>query len=130
MRFCFRQRRVIEFGGSKKNNIVIKYYHGIAVIKDLHETDPQKRYKAILARTSRSSVWFSPDGLHWGEERRVAPIDNGDTYNCVFWDPALKKLRSWTFDSEGGFFNGLWTKDGNQWLLTSAGVKADGGSFA
>jgi hypothetical protein len=44
----------------------------------------------------------------------------------IGWDPALKKLRSWTFDSEGGFFNGLWTKDNNQWLLTSAGVKADG----
>ncbi|MGI9472146.1 MAG: YybH family protein [Rubripirellula sp.] len=44
----------------------------------------------------------------------------------VGWDPALKKLRSWTFDSEGGFFNGLWTKNGEQWLLTSAGVTAGG----
>lgn len=44
----------------------------------------------------------------------------------VGWDPARKKLRSWTFDSEGGFFSGLWTKDGPQWLLTSAGVTASG----
>jgi uncharacterized protein (TIGR02246 family) len=44
----------------------------------------------------------------------------------IGWDPALKKLRSWTFDSEGGFFSGLWTRDGNRWLLTSAGVAADG----
>ena len=44
----------------------------------------------------------------------------------IGWDPSLKKLRSWTFDSEGGFFNGLWTRDGDQWLLTSAGVTAEG----
>ena len=44
----------------------------------------------------------------------------------IGWDPARKKLRSWTFDSEGGFVNGLWTKDGDEWLLTSAGVTAEG----
>ncbi len=43
----------------------------------------------------------------------------------IGWDPALKKLRSWTFDSQGGFFKGLWTKDGDQWLLTTVGVTAD-----
>jgi len=85
---------IIDFQGSKKNNIVLRADHGFGMMKDPHETDPQKRYKAILPRPSRkghSSVWFSPDGLHWGEERRIAPIDDGDTYNCVFWDPTLSK---------------------------------------
>jgi hypothetical protein len=44
----------------------------------------------------------------------------------IGWDPSRKKLRSWTFDSQGGFFNGLWTRKGNQWLLTTAGISADG----
>jgi len=44
----------------------------------------------------------------------------------IGWDAAHKKLRSWTFDSEGGFFNGLWTQKGDQWLVTSAGITADG----
>ena len=44
----------------------------------------------------------------------------------IGWDPALQKLRTWTFDSEGGFFHGLWTQDGDQWLLTASGVTADG----
>ncbi len=72
---------IIEFNGSKKNNIVIVHGHGVAVIKDLHETDPPKRYKAIKPhlKPTKSTVWFSPDGIHWGEKIRKGPIDNGDT---------------------------------------------------
>ena len=44
----------------------------------------------------------------------------------IGWDPARKKIRSWTFDSQGGFFNGLWTKHDKQWLVNSAGVTASG----
>lgn len=44
----------------------------------------------------------------------------------IGWDPAGKKIRSWTFDSHGGFYSGLWTKHGKEWLLTSAGVTASG----
>ncbi|MFN0199195.1 MAG: YybH family protein [Planctomycetaceae bacterium] len=42
------------------------------------------------------------------------------------WDAHAKKLRSWTFDSEGGYISGDWTKNDNQWLLTNTGVTADG----
>jgi len=44
----------------------------------------------------------------------------------IGWDPARKKIRSWTFDSQGGFFNGLWTKHNRQWLVNSAGITASG----
>lgn len=44
----------------------------------------------------------------------------------IGWDPARKKIRSWTFDSQGGFFSGLWTRHGKEWLLTSSGVTARG----
>ncbi len=73
---------------------------------------------------------WSPDGnylmrkftmqLHDGREM--------DGVQRIGWDPALKKLRSWTFDSEGGFFHGLWTQDGNIWLLNLSGVTAEGES--
>lgn len=46
----------------------------------------------------------------------------------IGWDPERQKLRSWTFDSEGGFLNGLWTRQGDQWLLTTVGVTAEGKS--
>ena len=86
---------IIEFQGSKKNNIVLRAVHGVGVIKDLHETDPQKRYKAIHPHRGHTSVWFSPDGLHW-TAKRLPGLDHGDTYNCVFWDPALEKYLLFT----------------------------------
>ena len=81
---------IVEFGGNKKNNIVFRAVHGVGVIKDLHETDPQKRYKAIHPFRGHTYVWFSPDGLHW-KRQKLPGLDHGDTYNCVFWDPALGK---------------------------------------
>jgi uncharacterized protein (TIGR02246 family) len=32
----------------------------------------------------------------------------------VAWDPAKKKIRSWSFDSTGGFNEAIWTKDGDR----------------
>jgi hypothetical protein len=95
---------VIDFDGSKKNNIVIEYSHGVTVMKDLHETDPQKRYKAIHPERENSFVWFSPDGIHWGEPIDVGPIDYGDTNNCVWWDSDLEQYviitRQWGGEPE------------------------------
>jgi len=81
---------IIDFRGSKKNNIVLRAPHGVGVMKDLRETDPQRRYKAILPGRGSTRVWFSPDGLHW-KEKKLPGLDHGDTYNCVFWDPSLGK---------------------------------------
>ena len=44
----------------------------------------------------------------------------------IGWDPLAKKLHSWVFDSEGGFAEGVWTRDGNQWITKMAGVTRDG----
>ena len=44
----------------------------------------------------------------------------------IGWDPLAKKIRSWVFDSEGGFGEGLWTRDGNQWIVKMTGVRRDG----
>lgn len=44
----------------------------------------------------------------------------------IGWDPARKKIRSWTFDADGGHFTGLWTRDGGNWVRTTAGVTAGG----
>ncbi len=82
---------LIDFNGSKKNNIVIEYTHGVAVMKDLHETDPQKRYKAIHPERNNSAVWFSPDGTRWGKKHNAGPIDHGDTNQAVWWDPDIGK---------------------------------------
>jgi hypothetical protein len=102
---------VIEFNGSKKNNIVIVFNHGVTVMKDLHETDQQKRYKAFHPENGESGVWFSPDGIHWGKPIDVGPIDNGDTNNCVWWDEDLGKYvgitRHWGGEKTTGLYGGM-----------------------
>jgi hypothetical protein len=44
----------------------------------------------------------------------------------IGWDPLAKKLRSWVFDSEGGFGEATWTRDANQWIIKASGVTNDG----
>jgi uncharacterized protein (TIGR02246 family) len=44
----------------------------------------------------------------------------------IGWDPLRKHVRSWIFDSEGGFAEGLWARQGDQWVLTLAGVTREG----
>lgn len=44
----------------------------------------------------------------------------------IGWDPLAKKIRSWVFDSEGGFQEGVWTQVGDQWLIKYQGVSGSG----
>lgn len=45
----------------------------------------------------------------------------------IGWDPAEKTIRSWVFDSTGGFGGGTWTHEDNRWVIHQKGVLADGG---
>jgi uncharacterized protein (TIGR02246 family) len=44
----------------------------------------------------------------------------------IGWDPIQQKIRSWLFDSRGGFGETLWTRNGNQWTVELMGVLSDG----
>jgi len=44
----------------------------------------------------------------------------------VGWDPAAKTIRSWTFDSDGGFAEATWTHKKDRWFIHNHGVLADG----
>ena len=45
----------------------------------------------------------------------------------VGWDPQNQKIRSWVFDSDGGFGDGTWDKKDSSWHVKSSGVLPDGG---
>jgi uncharacterized protein (TIGR02246 family) len=72
---------------------------------------------------------------HWDAERRAIlsefkiqvggrPAMTGT--QRIGWDPSTKKLHSWLFDSEGGFAEGVWTQNGNQWIVKMTGTRRDG----
>jgi uncharacterized protein (TIGR02246 family) len=44
----------------------------------------------------------------------------------IGWDPAEKKIRSWTFDSNGTFAEATWEQRGGRWFIRNRGVLPDG----
>ena len=44
----------------------------------------------------------------------------------IGWDAAAKRIRSWTFDSDGSFAEGSWSKKDNRWYVRKKGTTADG----
>jgi hypothetical protein len=44
----------------------------------------------------------------------------------IGWDPAAKQVRSWVFDSDGGIGEGIWTKQGDKWIVQAKDTTADG----
>ncbi|MHC2069890.1 YybH family protein [Bremerella sp. T1] len=44
----------------------------------------------------------------------------------IGWDPSVGAIRSWTFDSDGGFGVGRWTQQGSRWTVQSLNVLPDG----
>ncbi|HUS71858.1 MAG TPA: hypothetical protein VMY06_02245, partial [Sedimentisphaerales bacterium] len=80
---------LVEFQGSKENNLVWRGPHGAGVFKDLYDPDPKRRYK-IFFKGKIISVAFSHDGLHWGKAIECPEANvRGDTHNNAFWSPTL-----------------------------------------
>ena len=52
--------------------------------------------------------------------------ESGAGTEVIGWDPTLEKVRSWTFDSDGGFSENVWTEDGDRWLIQVKAVLPDG----
>ena len=83
---------IVEFQGSKDNNLIMLSAHGTGVMLDKEELNPKRRYKMMLMLDvvgveSRMAVSFSADGIHW-EEPIVWPkyTARGDSHNFVFRD--------------------------------------------
>lgn len=46
----------------------------------------------------------------------------------IGWDPNENQIRSWLFDSDGGFVRGTWTERDDRWVVSSTATLAGGGS--
>ncbi|KAA5538728.1 SgcJ/EcaC family oxidoreductase [Roseiconus nitratireducens] len=44
----------------------------------------------------------------------------------IGWDPTSRRIRSWTFDSDGGYGEGRWKKSGKVWHIINLGTLPDG----
>ncbi len=94
---------LLPFRG-QPSNILVRDVHGVGVFRDLHEANPERRYKMFFVNQARGvrttlAVAFSPDGLHWGPQ---TVIENakvmGDTHNNALWAPTLNRYVAFTRD--------------------------------
>jgi len=89
---------LVDYEGSKANNIIWRGPHGAGIFKDHRDPDPARRYKMIMLGVSTS---HSADGIRWSAPRKIEGIGAiaGDTHNNVFWNPSSKKYvgitRTW-----------------------------------
>lgn len=91
--------------------------------------------------------WMVGEWVHEGDDSIVRfschPVDNNNFLMRKFtvmsagkqvmsgsqrigWDAQAGKFRSWIFDSDGGYADGYWHRDGDNWILNLSGVTADG----
>jgi len=97
---------LVEFEGSKANNLLLRGVHGAGILKDLR--DPQRLYKMFYGGNwigkwkPGVAVRFSDDGLLWGEPVACPEVlANGDTHNNAWWAPELNRYVAMTRLYEG-----------------------------
>jgi uncharacterized protein (TIGR02246 family) len=44
----------------------------------------------------------------------------------IGWDPLTRQFKSWVFDSEGGYSEAYWSRQGERWVIKASGVRGDG----
>jgi uncharacterized protein (TIGR02246 family) len=85
--------------------------------------------------------WVDDDGstvvlstCRWSEDKNFLlqefklKLDGRDAMNVsqrIGWDPIAKQIRSWVFDSEGGYGESRWARDGDVWIIQATGTRPD-----
>jgi uncharacterized protein (TIGR02246 family) len=64
--------------------------------------------------------------LNYSFKVSVPGMDDLEGTQVIGWDPAAGTIRSWMFDSDGGFGEGTWTKKDNHWIIKFKQVLPDG----
>lgn len=75
-----------------------------------------------------SKVAWTKNGTFLTQSFRVVTSgeDELEGTQIIGWDPTTRSIRSWMFDSDGGFGQGVWTRRGNRWFVRATQTLADG----
>ena len=105
---------IVEFQGSKKNNIILDCRKGVAsngafaVFRDDNpECDPDARYKALALHSKNGKGLYafgSADGIQWSLVDDRPRITKGafDSHNLAFWDEQTGEYRAyWRYFDKG-----------------------------
>ena len=64
--------------------------------------------------------------LSYAFKASVPGTDDLEGTQVIGWDPAADTIRSWMFDSDGGFGEGTWSKKDDSWIVKFSQVLPDG----
>ena len=79
------------------------------------------------ARTSIRYDWSEDGNFLVGRyELAIDGRPAGKTTQRIGWDPVAGTLRSWTFDPDGGFSEGVWLPTDDGWVIRSEATMPDG----
>lgn len=106
------------------------------------EGDPPTSHEQLKPLAWLIGEWVDDGGsvvvhstCRWSEDRNFLlqnfdiQVDGKNTMKVsqrIGWDPVAKRIRSWVFDSEGGFGESVWAQDGESWVIKATGVQSDG----
>ncbi|MCG8585222.1 MAG: SgcJ/EcaC family oxidoreductase, partial [Pirellulales bacterium] len=96
------------------------------IIEEDEPRDPPSHYEQLKQLEWLVGTWVDNEGgdrvktdCQWSKNRNylvrtfTATVDDRidlSGMQIVGWDPAKKQIRSWVFDSDGGFAEGVWSK--------------------
>ena len=79
------------------------------------------------ARVETSVTWTKNNTfLSYAFKVFAGELNELEGTQVLGWDPVRKTIRSWMFDSDGGFGEGVWTPRGDRWEVKLRQVLADG----
>jgi uncharacterized protein (TIGR02246 family) len=78
--------------------------------------------------TAEVSCTWGPDKKYILRTLTVKTKEEGtiSATQWIGWDPIHDRVRSFVFDSRGGYAEGTWAKEGDAWIATTTGVLPDG----
>lgn len=81
------------------------------------------------ARVQLRCRWTA-NGRFFSRSFRVGASEKGALAGTqiIGRDPSSGQIRSWTFDAEGGFSEGVWTQQKDGWIVKATAVLPDGGT--
>jgi uncharacterized protein (TIGR02246 family) len=80
-------------------------------------------------RTTISYRWSEDGNFIIGEySLTIGGQSAGKSTQRIGWDPVEGELRSWTFDSDGGFAEAEWAATDSGWIVKSEATMPDGGT--
>ena len=80
---------LVQYAGSKDNNLFLGDAANINVIKEPRERDPERLYKILCLQSGKPyvSVGFSRDGVRWNMyEGNPVLTETSDTHTLLGWD--------------------------------------------